>query len=190
MKKLFFTLLLFLFSSIGFSQYIYPPNTVTVIPPTSGCNGIWNVLDTAYSSPFVPCSFPLYSFNPVGCAVVNHRNGDTLFLDLCSIPCEVTELCDSGIIVQVCDIDYATAIDKNVNNQQEIFYSSTNSTIHINTSLIKTSNAIFRLYDLSGKEILQRRIRKNETIIHTYNYPKGIYFYQLNNLSGKLIIAF
>ena len=96
----------FLMPLVAFSQYVYTPNTVYIIPPTSGCNGEWAVIDSAFSSGL--CNNPTYSTYPWGCATVNHRNGDTLFLDLCAIPCEFIEASAGGSICLICSLDFST----------------------------------------------------------------------------------
>jgi hypothetical protein len=90
MKKILLPFIFFCSVSV-YGQYAYSPNTFYLIPPVGICDGIWAVNEDS-------CHFPTntYLMMPGGCATTNHRNGDTLFLNLCYIPCQVWETCDSG----------------------------------------------------------------------------------------------
>ena len=63
-------------------------------------------------------------------------------------------------------------------------------TIQINETTF--NNGTFKLIDVMGKEVLNRKIESNTTSIDISQYTKGVYFYQLINykerISGKLII--
>lgn len=86
MKIFLFSTLITLLSSALFGQYYYTPNTYYVIPPNNGCDGVWVVNDSILSTGF--CSPPyMLTITPTGCASYSHNIGDSLFLNLCSIPC-------------------------------------------------------------------------------------------------------
>ena len=68
------------------SQIIYTPGTYYVIPPTSGCNGVWAMQN-------IPgCS--IVAMNP--CWSGSYVIGDTLFVNLCSLPCYYNSMTMSG----------------------------------------------------------------------------------------------
>ncbi len=76
-----------------------------------------------------------------------------------------------------------------------IFYPNpTNSIINIKfNEPIDFSNTVFRLFDLTGREVLSRKVGSSSTQIDVSKYPKGgTYTYQLINSSqtytGKLVI--
>jgi hypothetical protein len=84
MKKLILLFFIFLLrQNVASSQIIYSANTYYVIPPTSGCDGVWAIEDPSLScyGPFV------YWYDPNTCWTFSHNDGDTLFLNLCSLPC-------------------------------------------------------------------------------------------------------
>ncbi len=63
-------------------------------------------------------------------------------------------------------------------------------TIQINETTF--TNSSFKLIDVMSKEVLNKKIESNTTLIDVSQYTKGVYFYQLINhkerFSGKLII--
>lgn len=86
MKKIFFFVTILQLSFSVFGQYYASPNTFYVIPPVNGCDGVWAVNDSLITSGNCPPPYMLTVF-PNGCATENHVSVDTLFFDLCSIPC-------------------------------------------------------------------------------------------------------
>ncbi|MCU0434876.1 MAG: T9SS type A sorting domain-containing protein [Bacteroidia bacterium] len=88
MKKLLL-FLSFLSCSFLHSQTI---TTYYVIPPTSGCNGVW-----AIDAIQLACG-QQYLFTPSGCANFSPTVvADTAYFQLCSIPCSLTVIGLNGI---------------------------------------------------------------------------------------------
>ena len=145
-------LVCFCFPSIVFSQYVYSPNTIYMIPPTSGCNGEWAVLDTMHSSG--ACIAFTYLIDPVGCAVVNHRNGDTLFFDLCAIPCGVIIMDASGNSCLICDVAFATGLGT-LQHEQALTRPDPNQ-----------PRKLIRILDLLGRETT---FKPNTPLIYQYD---------------------
>ncbi|MCB9173393.1 MAG: T9SS type A sorting domain-containing protein [Flavobacteriales bacterium] len=85
-----------------------------------------------------------------------------------------------------------TGIDSysNKNAQFEVFPNPANNTFTIKSQ--ESIIAVFKLIDLTGKEILKQNITTNITQIDIQALPKGIYFYQITNkkeqYSGKLVV--
>lgn len=102
MKIRIITIVIFAFvSSFLKSQVVtYSPPTYYVIPPTNGCNGIW-----AIQTPSINCY--QYTVYPYACSEIDHVNGDTLFLSLCSIPCNFETAGDAACPQLICSIDYS-----------------------------------------------------------------------------------
>lgn len=82
-------------------------STYYVIPPTSGCNGVWAF--GPYSSLWATCTGPYaWLFDPFSC--VDYPGGvptnlnvvnDTIVMDLCSLPCEFLFYADTGLCAQL-----------------------------------------------------------------------------------------
>lgn len=87
------TLLLILFCTKISAQITVP--TWYIIPPTSGCNGVWAVDASIYGS----CgNVTSYIMNPMGCVqMTNNTVVDTTYWTLCSFPCDLTMMGPSGI---------------------------------------------------------------------------------------------
>lgn len=65
-----------------------------IIPPTSGCNGVWAVDAITYG----PCSIGAsYNMNPMGCVQLGGPTvADTTYLPLCAFPCDLTFVNSQG----------------------------------------------------------------------------------------------
>lgn len=104
MKKLLLLLLLSA-SSMLHSQTI---TTYYVIPPTSGCNGVW-----AIDALQLGCG-QLYTFAPTACALFPPTIvADTAFLQLCSIPCSLSVVGPNGLC-GICGTGLSTGLEQTV----------------------------------------------------------------------------
>ncbi len=165
----------------AYSQYTYSPNTIYMIPPSSGCNGEWAVLDTMYS--FGYCPLPSYSINPFSCATINHRNGDTLFFDLCSIPCNVTTMSDSGNVCLTCSVDIATnVVNEKIFTQIKIYPNPVNEWLTV--SVFKKSvlgEVKIEVFDLAGKLVFSdNQLLKDEFLqVNVSSIMNGVYLFKL-----------
>lgn len=88
-----------------------------------------------------------------------------------------------------------TAVDQLNKKRVEVtFYPNpTNSTVNIKFSeSTDFYNTTFQLFDMTGREVLTKKIGSSSTKLDVSEYPKGTYFYQLENpdqtYSEKLII--
>lgn len=85
-----------------------------------------------------------------------------------------------------------TGIDSysNKNAQFEVYPNPANNAITIKSQ--ESIIAVFKLSDLTGKEVLKQHLTTNITQIDIQTLPKGIYFYQITNkkeqYSGKLVV--
>lgn len=83
--------------------------------------------------------------------------------------------------------------EEKVHEQLEIYPNPANEVLNISIAKdIDLTNASISLFDVMGKEILNRKIESNTTLIDVSQYTKGVYFYQIihqeQQISGKLII--
>jgi hypothetical protein len=179
--KRFLVFFMLVISVRAYTQYTYSPNTIYMIAPTSGCNGEWAVLDTMYSLGY--CQLPSYSINPFSCATINHRNGDTLFFDLCSIPCNVTTTSDSGNVCLTCSVDFATNVVKEkIVTKIKIYPNPVNQWLTI--SVIKKSvldEVKIEVFDLAGKLVFSdNQLLKDEFLqVNVSSIMNGVYLFKL-----------
>lgn len=184
MKNVLVLLIFIIPFGVDAQNYTYSPNTIYMTPPTNGCNGEWAVLDTMYSSGF--CQFPVYSVNPFSCATISHRNGDTLFFNLCTIPCGVTITGDSGNVCLACNVDFATNVLKNVtaNSIIDVFPNPNNGNFKL--TFKEPGNYQVELINNMGIRVFSKNVA-------TKNYPinarlnNGLYVLKITNLNSKKV---
>ena len=169
-----------------FAQYISSANTIYMIPPTSGCNGQWAILDTAYTSGF--CQGVAYNINPIGCASFNSRNGDTLFLDLCSIPCDYVSINPNGNVCMICNIDFTTSSNNISTKPEANIYPNPNNGVFTIEYQSFQKQTLF-ITDLTGKIVHQEILNTDYTTqkIVTKNLSKGLYLVVIKKETGEII---
>ncbi|MBV6484617.1 MAG: hypothetical protein KFKLKKLM_01127 [Flavobacteriales bacterium] len=78
------------------------------------------------------------------------------------------------------------------NGEFFVYPNPTNGIVTIQYNATTFTNSTFKLFDVMGKEMLNKKIESNHTQLDVGQYPKGIYFYQTihqkQQISGKLII--
>jgi hypothetical protein len=193
MKKIVFTLITttFIFcSSFGQTKDTIiwidqTSNVFYVIPPTSGCNGIWAVDHTLFPG----CSDPTVSFSTCWdhSAGFGTVQGDTLFIALCSIPCEIVAFCTGGsmAIIRTGTPNYVS-VELNNNSNHDFYkiltgnyYSKTNDIIKVNVQnqseicLTNTQGKIINC--INGLGIIE---------INLHDLSSGLYFISI--ISEKL----
>lgn len=99
MKQLVLFLLLSLSVSVNAQTVL---TTYYIIPPVNGCDGVWAIEPPNGSS---------YNFTPLGCGQFSgfSANNDTLYIQLCSIPCNLTVTDPNGNIA-VCSTGTVTHV--------------------------------------------------------------------------------
>lgn len=185
MKKLLFPIILFFSVTVFGQPYITSPNVIYLLPPTNGCNGVAIAIDTCPSFPGeftvlpaeIPCSCPNSPIdtNSCPCAWPNHRSGDTLFLDLYSIPCEFWEVCGSfsGYLYCVVKVDYITDIKEIDQNNFKV--SNFGNSISIDNPNLDID--FIEVIDLYGRIISRTKAFSDSQInIDINSISKGLYF--------------
>ncbi|MBL7914745.1 MAG: T9SS type A sorting domain-containing protein [Bacteroidia bacterium] len=179
MKKLQFLLIFsVLFTTEIQAQIVYSPNTYYLIPPTSGCNGIWAV---QYPQ---NCIGSNSIISPFGCAIINHFNGDTLFFDLCSIPCEYLVVNDSGSVCMSCLVFQQTTNVIETTEAVEkvtVYPNPFNNKIEVTNENNIQSEII--LFDIASRKILQQNFT-NSVSLNTEQLAKGLYLYEVRDKNG------
>ena len=181
MKKLLSLLILSILVTAKIqAQIVYSPNTYYLIPPTLGCNGIWAV---QYPQ---NCIASNSIISPFGCATINHFNGDTLFFDLCSIPCEYLVVNDSGTVCMNCLVFQQTT---NVNESPAtvenvtVYPNPFNNKIEVTNENNLHSEII--LFEITSRKILQQKFA-NSVSLNTEQLAKGLYLYEVRNKNGVI----
>ncbi len=161
-----------IFTKSSYSQTII--NTYYVIPPTSGCNGVWAMEN-----------FQLYcggifstKMNPFGCTNITSGSivGDTLFLELCSIPCEMQVTTDSGMIC-FCGTFLPNEIIVNTLNEKIQLFSDYYEW-HIKADL--NTSSTLEIFDLVGKIIFKENFFKEISVSKNY-FQAGVFVFKISN---------
>lgn len=185
--KILFTLLLAVTAGVALrAQTVL--TTYYVIPPTSGCNGVW-ALGPVSSGCFSIGS--AYTFTPVGCAPFNSNtiSGDTLFIPLCSVPCSLAVINSSSGSYCICNMSWLGAGDIIAPAQQTIFTSWPNpansNVLHLKSTVPLQTDV--SLTDATGRTVLQQhfdRLGDMETL-EISCIPAGVYFLKFETPGGK-----
>jgi hypothetical protein len=182
MKK--FTLL-FLFVLAGdfmFSQINWP--TYYINPPSSGCDGLWavNASQTGGVCGQAPYT---YSLTPSSCGSVSgiSYSGDTMFIPLCSLPCDFMITNFNG---QECVGSTGTTAQKEISKEPAKIFPSTIKPGEIVTLEFGDANAerTIQLFDNNGK-CIQQSVTKNKTMnLAIPDAASGMYFISVSGPAG------
>jgi len=151
-------------------------------PPISGCNGIW-----AVENPFINCGGP-YSMN--SCAVIDRIVGDTLFFNLCSLPCDFIILNDSGNVCFTCSILVFTGVEnlEDIVSSIMVYPNPASDQLHISSDFVSSHALTFPLFDLQGR--LMSSLLLNDGVfsrtIKLPNLSSGLYFWSVSDHTSKL----
>jgi len=130
----------------------------------------WDIQQT-YDNGFVICG-DITNFS------IPEKNMWVLKLD--SLGCEIAN-CSVGVEEEI-------ALKETV----KVYPNPANSIVTLQYNETTFTNSTFKLIDVMGKEVLNKRLESTSTSIDISSYSKGVYFYQLINqkqrVSGKLII--
>lgn len=174
-------------------------NTWYVIPPTSGCNGVWAIDYTQW----VLCQGggpAQYSAAPLGCIPYTGWTyaGDTTFIPLCSLPCNLTIIDGDG---NVCGCGAGTFGIKEDSSSTipdiNIFPNPVSAknylTIDLNSKLQDVS---FEIYNQEGKNVFEQTFQNpaEEIKIDVSEFAAGNYAIVVSNCKnwstvGQFIIT-
>ena len=157
-------------------QIIVSPNTYYLIPPSSpdSCDGVWAIKDT------LQC----YTWVIDPCYKINHYNYDTLFLDLCSIPCEfIASTIDGRLCAhEICS--NSTSINSPSKKELLNFRQDENSITITNSRGLFDEIVVF---SITGQKIFSKKNPDNNCTIDSNYLPAGLYI--LCGLKSGEIIA-
>ncbi len=159
-------------------------NTFYVIPPTSGCNGLWAINSTLWPGG-TGCTYTLMScYDNTSWYWV----GDTLFVSLCSVPCEIGATCSGGGFTMVkTGTPLYTSVDENKEGNNFMLLTGTiygNGNKLIELDVAKLSEILF--INAQGK-IVRSRKGSGKIALPTEGLPAGLYFISINTDGKKQV---
>lgn len=184
MKK---TTLIFILALAAFlktnAQVTWP--TYYVTPPTTGCDGEW-AINT--SSTFGSCGTTpyTYSFTPFGCANSGGLvfSGDTLFVPLCSVPCNMVLSNSSG---QTCSSSTGTAtgIMEAGISKSRVYPTQIKKGSDLNIEFPESvSGKTIQIFDNTGRSVENLQV-KDAILKHSLSeYSIGIYYISISSTDG------
>jgi hypothetical protein len=102
-------------------------------------------------------------------------------------------LCNEGLTKEVqnlCFVDAATALDKNIDENVEMQFPSYGNQFHLQLNNLKNTNEIF-IYDISGKQLISKINKYSSAItISCQELSSGIYFLKLKQDKSNNIHKF
>ncbi len=172
--------LLLLLPSLASAQIV----TYYVVPPTSGCNGIW-----AVSGMTMNCGSPPYTYtmDPMGCAEMLGwtSDGDTLFIPLCAMPCSLIITNSDAIeCTGTTDLPSSMASAAAVGDVDLAFV---NGDLQV-TSPRWVTSARLRITDAVGRSILQRDLGSGDRwIIPSPLQHAGVYLFTIDADGSRFV---
>lgn len=141
-------------------------NTWYVIPPTSGCNGVWAVDASQFGScgtgPFQ------YSMNPMGCVnMTPNVVADTVYWQLCAFPCDLTIVDMTGNVC-ICGTGQFTDVpDHSAERITTTYPNPATTTSGWNILLHQPGeNVSVNIYNSLGQVVLSEDHSQSEQIVH------------------------
>ena len=159
--------------------------TFYVTPPTTGCNGIWAIDATTW-----PCSCTCtYSVTPFGCLnsgwpACDSIYADTVYMKLCSVPCNIIAATFSGSVVICGTPPLLTTgiIQQSVPEIKTDFNSERILTIQ---NLI--ASEIVEIYDITGRKIQTQKCFETSTQIDFNSFSRQIYVLIIRNKAHEIV---
>lgn len=149
-----------------FCAKINAQTTITtwyIIPPTSGCNGVW-AIDASQGA----CG-PTYIFNPSFpvCATFSSVVADTMFLQLCSLPCSLMVSDTQGNPCAFCSTGTSVGVEESAQSITTTYPNPATSTGGWNIMLQQPGeNVTVNIYNSLGQLVLTQQNSGAEQIVH------------------------
>ncbi len=199
--KFFFTIVTVIFISSTYGQvYVgQSSNTWYVNAPTSGCNGIWAINTTLWPACTGGCTYAAAS--PSGCLTTVFPGcdsivGDTLYLKICSLPCNIMANCGTSSATCGTGTLMTTSIPEFVLKKSKIFPNPSNGQLQLDYQIDEQKTGLLIISDLAGRAVDRFTISgKNSSIkIDETRLENGAYFYRIITdraiqSFGKIVIA-
>lgn len=192
-----FTLLLTGLLASLWSSAQSPLTTYYIVPPTSGCNGVWAF--GPYSTMWAACGSAPYQwlFNPVGCVEPQGVNvpltvvNDTIVMDLCAQPCSFELYSDDvGLcFVELCGL----SVDPTSILQPTQPYSTfapnpvPSSAPFLRLKSPASGSMRYSLFDMAGRNLRDEPLHDGVSHIDLQGIPPGEYLLLLRDGKGDLI---
>ena len=140
--------------------------TYYVIPPTSGCNGVWAI---DYPT-FLGCSAVTYMWNPINCGTMTGAtfNGDTMYIPLCAVPCALTMIDMNGNTC-ICSTGTPTSIEpKELLKTRVSLFPNILTNAHELTVALDANYKLlsFRIYNGAGQTVFAQELSApNQSVV-------------------------
>lgn len=184
MKKITLILVFALCAFLKINAQVTWP-TYYVTPPTAGCNGEW-AINT--SSTFGSCGTTpyTYSFTPISCASTGGLtfSGDTLFVPLCSVPCNMVLMNSSG---QTCSSSTGTAtgIMEAGISKSKVYPTQIKQGSNLNIEFPEAvSGKTIQIFDNTGRAIENIKVKDSILKYSLSKYSIGIYYISISSTDG------
>lgn len=167
-----------------------------VIPPTNGCDGVWAF--GPYSALWSACTGPYtWFFDPLGCVdgsqwgqpIPLNVVGDTIFMDLCSQPCDFLFYADTGLcVVCICGPLIPTTV-ADADPGSDLFIGpnhvpASSPTLQIHTA--RTGPLFVQVLDLAGRSLLQATVQGGRCELDLSGIPAGSYLLLVRDERGRM----
>jgi hypothetical protein len=169
--------------------------TYYIIPPTSGCNGVWavNAASPGWCGPGTT-----WIFSPIMCGQMGPTVGDTLYIQLCSIPCNVA-FSDFNGPCAICGTGTTTGTNSPASNPEIITTYPNPSSTGEGWNLMLNStgkNLQIKIYNSCGQLVMQQEEKSAPGILHidtgtlsTGTYTVEVVVDQSSVLHEKMVLT-
>ena len=194
--KTILTAIALIFISSVYGQTIYvgqTSNTWYVNAPTSGCNGIW-AIDVSQWGCSIGCSYA--SASPAGCLTTTFPScdsviADTVYLKLCSLPCNIIASCMSGQ-VYVCGTGTpmagTTGINESALKQSQIYPNPSPGEFTLELSGTNNELCKIDITDIQGR-LIYGGTSSDKKINLNLDVENGLYLVHIiNTVNNETII--
>ena len=164
------------------AQITWP--TYYVTPPVSGCDGEWAINTSATSGACGTAPYT-YSFTPIGCSTGSVTfSGDTLFVPLCSVPCNMILTNSSG---QTCSSSTppATGITESGILKSKVYPTQLKKGSDITIEFSEpVSKKTIQIFDNTGKSVANINVQDGVIRYSISNYSIGVYYISISSTDG------
>lgn len=180
MKKLLLTSAMLLLSLCLELSAQTPITTWYIIPPTSGCNGVWAI---DYSQAGCGSTYLFNPSFPVACGSFTGSVADTMFIQLCSMPCDLTVVDMNGNICGFCGTGTSTGVG--TLSQEHIITTYPNPATSAggwNVWIDEPGSAVtVNIYNAFGQLVSTQSSANAEQVFHVdaSDLPAGTYFTEI-----------
>lgn len=167
--------------------------TYYMLPPTNGCDGLW-AFGPASAVWQAPCTAPfLYVVEPIGCAEgagIGQPfwiSGDTVYSNLCSMPCGITIYDASGECVILCQLPGSMGSDEMANTTGPLQLEPNPLTIGTPLRIVAQENGPveWSLIEPQGRVVDQGLMSSPTLVLNTAYLRAGMHLLHTRGPDGR-----